>query len=79
MRHEPIATRQRVNLLLDRDTVSEARELGINLSQTVGRALAAEIRQERRRRWREDNREAIESSNAWFEERGLPYAALRVR
>ena len=79
MTHEPIAARQRVNLLLDRETVAEARDLGINLSQTVGRALAAEVRQERQRRWREDNREAMASSNAWFEERGLPYASLRVR
>ncbi|WP_375382518.1 type II toxin-antitoxin system CcdA family antitoxin [uncultured Sphingomonas sp.] len=79
MKHDPVLARQRVNLLLDREIVSEARELGINLSKTVGQALANEVTKERARRWLEANREAIDSSNAWFEDRGMPYAELRVR
>ena len=29
------------------------------------------------RRWQEENREAIESNNRWFEEHGLPFAEYR--
>ena len=79
MKHDPGLARQRVNLLLDREIVSEARELGINLSKTVGQALANEVAKERGRRWLEQNREAIESSNEWFEDHGMPYSGLRVR
>ena len=79
MKHDPVLARQRVNLLLDREIVSEARELGINISKAVGQALANEVTKERSRRWLAGNREAIDSSNAWFEDRGMPYAGLRVR
>jgi post-segregation antitoxin (ccd killing protein) len=29
------------------------------------------------RKWLKDNREAIESSNRWIEENGMPYAEYR--
>ena len=79
MKHDPVLARQRVNLLLDREIVTEARELGINLSKAVNEALASEVTKERGRRWLEQNREAIASSNAWFKDRGMPYSGLRVR
>ena len=76
MKHEPIGApqRQRVNLLLDREAVTEARELGINLSQVAARALAEEVRQERDRRWQEENKAWVEAHNRWVEENGLPLA-----
>ena len=78
MRHEAITTRQRVNLLLDRETVGEARELGINLSQVAARALAAEVKKERDRRWQEDNKEWVEAHNRWVEQHGLPLERYRL-
>ncbi len=36
-----------------------------------------EEHQKRGQKWREENREAIESSNKWVEEHGLPYAEYR--
>lgn len=78
MKHAPVAPRRRVNLLLDDEIVGEARALGLNLSQVASRALAVEVRRERDRRWVEENRAAMEASNRWLEEHGLPYAELRL-
>ena len=81
MKHEPIAVRKRkpLNVSLDIAVVAAARDLGINISRVAEDALRVAVKAERERRWLEDNREAIESSNAWFEEHGLPFAELRVR
>lgn len=79
MKHEPIiATRQRVNLLLDSATVGEARELGLNLSQIAARALSDEVKKERDRRWQEENRAWVEAHNRWVEENGLPLERYRL-
>jgi antitoxin CcdA len=68
--------RRPTNISLDRDLVAEARTLGINVSRACEAGLAAGIAAERARRWRDDNAEAIASSNTHAEE-GLPLAALR--
>ena len=78
MKHEPISPRQRVNLLLDREVVAEARELGINLSKVAGDALVAEIKREREQRWSEENRVWIDGFNRWVEKNGLPLERFRA-
>lgn len=69
--------RKPVNLSLDTGVVEAAREAGINLSQTCEAALRKAAKEERDRRWKEENREAIEAWNAWVEEHGLPLAKYR--
>lgn len=76
MKHEPISTRQRVNLLLDRDTVEAARELGLNLSRTAERGLVREVKAAREQRWREENRQALVDWAVWYEREGDPLAYL---
>ncbi len=76
MKHEPVAARQRVNLLLDRESVEAARELGLNLSRTVERGLAREIKAARQDRWREENQEALAKWAEWYERDGDPLAHL---
>lgn len=80
MKHDMISSNKRkpVNLSLDTGVVAAARAAGINLSQVSEAALRAATKAEQERRWKEENREAIESSNAWLEENGLPYAELRL-
>jgi len=70
--------RKPVNLSLDTGVVETARKAGLNLSQVCEAALRAATKAEQERRWKEENREAIDSSNAWLEENGLPYAELRL-
>ena len=78
MEYAPIQTRQRINLTLDPAIVSDARELGLNLSQECEQALSHRIKEERARRWQEENRPAIQAWNAWMEKNGLPLARYRL-
>jgi antitoxin CcdA len=70
--------RRATNVSLSRDALAEAREFGINVSQACERGLRETIAEARAARWLEENREALESSNAWVETNGLPLAHLRL-
>lgn len=80
MRQDSIASGKRkpVNLSLDTGVVEAAREAGINLSQTCEAALRDATKAEREAKWLEENRAAIEASNAWVEKHGLPLAKYRL-
>ncbi len=66
------------NISLDSEMIAMAKELGINVSQACEKGLAAELKRVRDGRWQEENREAIEASNAWVEKHGLPLAKYRL-
>ena len=69
--------RRPTNVSLDRALVDEARALGINLSQACERGIAAKLAEIRAAHWIDENRDALASSNAHVEARGLPLAAHR--
>lgn len=75
---ESEAPRRATNVSLNREHVAEARELGINLSQACERGLVETLAEARAAKWLKENREAIESSNAWVEANGLPLAKYRL-
>jgi antitoxin CcdA len=66
------------NVSLPVDLIAEAKQLEINISQACERGLVADIATKRRERWLAENMEAIESSNAWVEQHGLPLARYRL-
>jgi antitoxin CcdA len=66
-----MAPRKAFNLSLDPSLVEEARALDLNLSRSVEDALREKVRQEKARRWREENAEAIRLSNEELERNGL--------
>jgi len=70
--------RRATNVSLDPVHLEAARELGINVSQACERGLVETIAAERAARWKQENAEAIESSNAWVEANGLPLARYRL-
>ena len=72
------APRRATNLHLETDLVDEARSLGVNLSRAAEAGLRRAVAEEEARRWREENREAMLSCNAWVEEHGLPLAKYRM-
>ena len=80
MKHEPISKGKRrpVNLSLSEDAVTAARELGISISRTCDAALAVAVKLEKDRRWKEENRGAIEQWNHWIEKNGLPLESYRL-
>jgi antitoxin CcdA len=75
---DPKAPKRAVNLSINSELLRQARELKINLSQMLETQLEQMIRQERARRWQEDNREAIEAHNRFVEKYGL-FNDLRKR
>ena len=60
------------NVSIDGALLDEAKLLGINVSQACETGLEQQVRKARAEKWREENREAIEESNKWVEENGLP-------
>jgi antitoxin CcdA len=78
-RTEPNASTKRpINLSLTSKTVDMAKELGINLSQTVDAWLGEEVKRRYWERWREDNREAIDEYNVRIAKEGLPLEKYRT-
>ena len=65
------APKKPTNLSINSDLLSKARKRKINLSATLERALAQQLRQTERENWKNENREAIEALNDLVEEHGL--------
>lgn len=70
--------RRATNVSLDADLVAEARALDINISRACEEGLERTVREERRRRWIEGNRDAMEASNEYVQKNGLPLAKYRM-
>ena len=65
------------NLSLSVNTLEMARELGMNLSQTVDALLAAEVKRRYWEQWNERNKDAIDAYNERIAVEGLPLAKYR--
>lgn len=77
MKHEPVSARRATNVTLPAELLDEARQLGVNVSRACAAGLATEVKKERQERWISENWEAIQSSNRWVEEHGLPLTKYR--
>ena len=66
------------NLSLTAKVLDAARELGMNVSQTVDELLAEEVKRRYWARWNEDNKEAIAAYNARIEREGISLAKYRT-
>ena len=71
------APKRATNLSLNSKVLDAARELGMNVSQTVDVLLAAEVRKRYWERWNDENKDAIAAYNARVERDGLPLAKHR--
>ncbi len=58
------------NVSVRTDLLAAAREAGVNLSATLERALIEELAESKRKKWREENREAISAYNEHVEKQG---------
>ena len=72
------APKRATNLSLNAKVLDAARELGMNVSQTVDALLAAEVRKRYWERWNDENKDAIAAYNARIEREGLPLAKYRT-
>lgn len=64
------APKRPTNLSVNSDLLEQAKALNINLSRTLEESLENRIREEKRRKWLEENCEAIEAYNKRIEEHG---------
>ena len=62
---------------LNSKVLEAARDMGMNISQTVDELLAAEVQRRYWERWNATNQEAIAAYNARIESEGLPLAQYR--
>jgi antitoxin CcdA len=72
------APKKATNLSLNAKVLEMAREMGMNVSQTVDTLLAAEVRRRYWEQWNEENREAVAEYNARIASEGLPLAKYRT-
>jgi antitoxin CcdA len=64
------APKRPTNLSLNGKVLDLAKEMGINLSQTVDQLLAEEVRRRYKEFWERQNREAIEAYNERIDREG---------
>jgi antitoxin CcdA len=69
--------RRATNVSINVQLLSEARTLDVNISRAAEQGLARAIAERRAALWLEENRAALESSNAYVEQHGLPLAQYR--
>jgi len=65
------------NLSLDQELLKDAKALGVNISAAAETGVAEAVRKAKAAAWLQENRAAIEASNAWVEKNGLPLAKYR--
>lgn len=65
------------NVSLSEALLAEAKSLGINVSRTCEYGLADEVRQQKARRWQEQNQAGFDAWNDYVERHGVPLAQYR--
>ncbi len=71
------ATKRATNVSLNAELIVKAKELGINISQACEAGLEQSIRATTAAAWLAANRDALESSNDFVEQNGLPLTRHR--
>jgi antitoxin CcdA len=71
------AYKKPTNLSIDDSLLREARALNINLSRAAENGVKAAVREAKTNRWKSENADAIESSNVYVDQNGLPLEDFR--
>jgi len=74
---DPNAPKKPTNLSINSDLLRQAKDHRINISQALEQRLAELLREEKSRRWKEENQEAIEDYNRRIETHGAFSNGLR--
>ncbi|MDF2176873.1 type II toxin-antitoxin system CcdA family antitoxin [Aliiglaciecola sp. CAU 1673] len=69
--------KKRTDLSISEAVLLEAKALGINLSQSAEVGIRQAITSAKREQWLAENESAINSSNAFVEQSGMPLAQYR--
>jgi antitoxin CcdA len=71
------SARRATNVSINVQLLSEARALEVNISRAAEQGLVRAIAERRAALWLAENQAALESSNAYVEQHGLPLAQYR--
>ncbi len=71
------ARKRATNVSLDGALLAEAKALRINVSRAAERGLEQAIAERRAELWLAENRQALDSSNAYVDKHGLPLDRFR--
>ena len=71
------SVRRATNVSINAKLLAEARTLEVNISRAAEQGLARAIAERRAALWLEENQAALESSNVYVEQHGLPLAQYR--
>jgi antitoxin CcdA len=69
--YDQSAPKKPTNLSVNSDLLAKAKSLKLNLSATLEKALADEVRRAQRAQWLKKNQDAIAASNRLAEKKGL--------
>ena len=75
--YDKSASKKAANLSINRDLLQKAKDLDINLSQTLEQRLIEMLLEEKRRQWMAENQKAIEDYNRRIETEGVFSDGLR--
>ncbi len=78
MANNAAAPKKATSVSLAESLLTEAKALGINVSQAAEEGLAKAVAMKREERWIRENWDAIQSSNEYVEQQGLPLAKYRM-
>ncbi|MBK8317351.1 MAG: type II toxin-antitoxin system CcdA family antitoxin [Betaproteobacteria bacterium] len=70
--------RKATNVSINEALLSEAKALKINVSKAAEAGLVIALAEKRSELWLAENRAALESSNSYVEQNGLPLAQYRA-
>lgn len=76
--YDPAAPKKPTNLSINSDLLRRAKELNLNLSQTLEQALEQVLKQKQQAVWLEQNREAIKRYNEVVDQDGVFSDGLRA-
>ncbi len=71
------AARKPTNMTLDAGLLTEARSLGVNLSQAAEAGVRRAVAEAKAAAWQREHAAALASSNAWVDAQGLPLDQYR--
>ena len=72
-----VHTRKPTNLSLDAGLLEEAKGLKVNLSRAAEEGVRSAVAIAKAEQWKAENAAALESSNAYVEQNGLPLDRFR--
>jgi antitoxin CcdA len=73
-----LGEKKRVNVTLSSKLIADAKELGINVSQSAEEGLTRKVREAKSAQWLEENREALLAWNEWVRKNGTFGDKLRA-